>query len=53
LAPLLSSSVHFQEIFATIYRNLGIDVEQTTVTDLNGRPRYLVDAGHRPLPELL
>jgi hypothetical protein len=45
--------VHFQEIFATIYRNLGIDVEQTTVTDLNGRPRYLVDAGHRPLPELL
>ncbi len=45
--------VHFQEVFATLYRNLGIDVEQTTVTDLNGRPRYLVDAGRQPLPELI
>lgn len=35
--------VHFQEIFATLYHNLGIDVEHTTVEDLQGRPRYLVD----------
>ena len=48
----LARPVHFQEVFATIYRNLGIDVERTTITDLNGRPRYLVDDGHRPLPEL-
>jgi hypothetical protein len=44
--------VHFQEVFATLYRNLGIDVESTTITDLSGRPRYLVDAGYSPLPEL-
>ena len=45
--------VHFQEVFATLYRNLGIDVERTTIDDLNGRPRYLVDAGRRPLSELI
>lgn len=44
--------VHFQEVFATLYRNLGIDIERATITDLNGRPRYLLDPGHRPLPEL-
>ncbi len=44
--------VHFQEIFATLYRNLGIDIGSTTITDLSGRPRYLVDAGYQPLPEL-
>ena len=44
--------VHFQEVFATLYRNLGIDVTHATVTDLNGRPRYLLDEAHRPLPEL-
>jgi len=45
--------VHFQEVFATIYHNMGIDVEHAQITDLGGRPRYLVDAGHRPIPELL
>ena len=45
--------VHFQEVFATIYRNLGIDVQQTTINDLSGRPRYLVDDGYRPLAELM
>ncbi|MCA9110941.1 MAG: DUF1501 domain-containing protein, partial [Planctomycetaceae bacterium] len=45
--------VHFQEVFATIYRNLGINTESTTITDLTGRPRYLVDAGYQPLPELV
>ena len=44
--------VHFQEVLATIYHHLGIDVDTTTVPDLNGRPHYLVD-GHRPLAELL
>ena len=33
--------VHVQEIFATVYRNLGIDVRQTTVKDPAGRPQYL------------
>lgn len=44
--------VHFQEVFATLYHNLGIDVSQTTIPDLAGRPHYLVD-GYRPLPELV
>ena len=44
--------VHFQEIFATLYRNLGIDANATTVSDLNGRPRYLVDDNRQPIPEL-
>ena len=35
--------VHFQDVFATMYRNLGIDPEQWTVDDLQGRPRYLID----------
>lgn len=44
--------VHFQEVFATLYHNLGIDVTKTTVTDLSGRPRYLVD-DYGPIPELV
>jgi len=44
--------VHFQEVFATLYHNLGIDLSQTTVKDLQGRPHYLVDAGYEPIKEL-
>lgn len=43
--------VHFGEVFATLYHNLGIDPNKTTVTDLAGRPHYLVD-GYAPLPEV-
>lgn len=35
--------VHMQEVFATVYRNLGIDVAQTTIPDNNGRPQYLLE----------
>ncbi len=35
--------VTFQEIFATLYHNLGIDPATATVADLTGRPRYVVD----------
>ncbi len=46
--------VHFQEVFATLYRNMGIDINNATVHDFNGRPRYLVDhAKYQPLPELV
>jgi hypothetical protein len=44
--------VHVQEVFATLYRNLGIDVNRVTVRDLSGRPRYLVDANRQPIAEL-
>jgi hypothetical protein len=44
--------VHYQQIFATLYRQLGIDVDKTVLKDLNGRPHYLID--HRePIQELL
>ena len=45
--------VHFQEVFATLYHNLGIDLTTTTVKDLAGRPHYLVDDGIKPLRELV
>jgi hypothetical protein len=44
--------VSFEEVFATLYHNLGIDVNQATVTDLSGRPEYLVD-GVQPIRELV
>lgn len=45
--------VSFQEVFATLYHNMGIDVRTTTVTDFNGRPQYLVDSGVEPIAELV
>ena len=43
----------FQEVFATLYHSVGIDINKATVNDLNGRPRYLVDQGVEPMPELI
>ncbi|REJ96503.1 MAG: DUF1501 domain-containing protein [Planctomycetota bacterium] len=46
--------VHFQEVFATLYSALGIDVDHVTLPDLQGRPRFLVDQNaYRPMPELV
>jgi len=44
--------VHFQEVFATLYHNLGIDVERTVLTDLAGRPQPLLDV-KTPIGELI
>jgi uncharacterized protein (DUF1501 family) len=44
--------VHFGEVVATLYHNLGIDPNTTTVDDLNSRPRYLVD-DWMPMKELV
>jgi len=44
--------VHVQEIFATMYRNIGIDVSDVKIDDLNGRPRFLVDENRQPIGEL-
>ena len=44
--------VHYGEVLATLYHNLGIDLDSTTVRDPAGRPRYLIDS-HRPIPELV
>jgi hypothetical protein len=44
--------VHLQEVFSTLYHNLGIDVSRTQLIDPNGRPQYLTD--HRePIKELV
>lgn len=45
--------VTFGEIFATLYRNLGIDTTRNTLIDLQGRPQYLVENQARPLSELI
>ncbi len=35
--------VAFGEVFATLYHNLGIDPETTTINDPTGRPQHVVD----------
>jgi hypothetical protein len=35
--------VHFGEVFATLYRNLGIDTASSFLIDPTGRPQHLVD----------
>jgi hypothetical protein len=43
--------VHFGEVFATLYHNLGIDVSRTFLMDPTGRPQHLIDRA--PLRELV
>jgi uncharacterized protein (DUF1501 family) len=43
--------VHFGEIFATLYHNLGINPETTTINDPTGRPQHVID--HPALRELV
>jgi hypothetical protein len=43
--------VHFQEIFATLYHNLGINMQTARLIDPAGRPQYLVDK--MPIGELV
>lgn len=45
--------VHFQEVFATLYHNLGIDPATTTLPDRGGRPTYLIDPIYEPLREVV
>ncbi|MFP6769041.1 MAG: DUF1501 domain-containing protein [Planctomycetaceae bacterium] len=44
--------VHYQDVFATLYRQLGIDPMTATIQDQAGRPQYLVDR-REPIAELL
>lgn len=43
--------VHFQEIFATLYRNLGINVATARLQDPAGRPQFLSEM--QPIAELV
>jgi hypothetical protein len=45
--------VTFQEVFATLYTNLGINLSEARVLDTTGRPQYLVESGNEPIKELL
>ena len=45
--------VTFQEVFATLYHNMGLNAATTTVADFSGRPHYLVDDGVQPIAELI
>ncbi len=49
----VSRPVTFGELYATLYHNLGIDVSRATITDLNGRPQYLVEDHGQPMRELV
>ena len=44
--------VHFRDIHATLYHNMGLDPTKLQYTDLAGRPHYLVE-GRKPMPELV
>jgi uncharacterized protein (DUF1501 family) len=44
--------VSFQDVFATLYHNLGID-PATTVPNHFGRPMSLLDSSNGPIPELI
>jgi hypothetical protein len=43
--------VGFGDIFATLYHNLNLNPETTTITDPTGRPQYLAEG--KALPELI
>jgi len=44
--------VTYAEVFATLYHNLGFDLNRVTSVDLNGRPHYLTES-REPIRELV
>lgn len=44
--------IDYKDVFVTLYHNLGIDIVNTPVPDITGRPNYLY-AGHEPIAELV
>ena len=52
-AEVKDRPVHFQDVFATLYRNVGIDLQTATVPDLTGRPHYRVDSENKPIQEVI
>lgn len=45
--------VKFQEVFATLYHNLGLDAHRDRIFDGSGTPRYPVDSEIEPIHELI
>ena len=44
-SAVVQRPVHYKDILATLYHNLGIDPHAVTINDPHGRPQYLLDAG--------
>ena len=51
-ARIANRPIHFGEVFATLYKNLGLDPNNAPIHDLAGRPQKLVD-GWNALPEVV
>lgn len=49
---VLSRPVHYKDVFATLYRQLGLPASRTTLLDPQGRPQHLLDSGE-PIRELI
>ena len=45
--------VHFQDVHATLYHQMGINPATTATRDLTGRPHYLVDRQYEPMKEVI
>ena len=43
--------MHYRDIFATLYHNMGIHPRDTVLHDPQGRPHHLLD-NRRPIEEL-
>ena len=52
-AEVKDRPVHFQEVLATLYQNMGINVQTATVPDLSGRPRHLIEGQYKPIQEVV
>ena len=48
----MSRPIHYQDALYTLYHNLGILADRTTIEDPTGRPQYLLDRG-KIIPELV
>lgn len=42
---VVSRPITYKDVFATLYRNLGLDARQITLDDPQGRPQYVLDEG--------
>ena len=47
-----SRPVHYKDVLATLYHNMGINIKDTPVMDTLNRPHYLLD-DHDPVQELV
>jgi hypothetical protein len=49
---VVSRPVTYKDVFATLYKNLGLDARQITLDDPQGRPQYVLDEGE-PIGEVV